>query len=90
MFMILIAHIVIALASVIFASFLLIKPSHAKFLANYSLIAATIASGTYLILSMHVNMLKTCMSGLTYLSLVAILTAVAQHRYTLAHQTIDK
>lgn len=83
--MILIAHIVIALSSVVFASVLLARPSRKKFLVNYGFIAATIATGTYLIATMHVNMLSTCASGLTYLGVVAILSVLAERR--LARQT---
>lgn len=78
--MILIAHIVIALSSVIFASLLLARPSRMKVNINYGFIAATIVTGTYLIVTMHVNMLSTCATGLTYLAVVAVLTALAQRR----------
>lgn len=84
--MILIAHIVIALASIVFASFLLLQPSRSKIVMNYTLIASTIASGTYLIITTHENMLGACLSGLAYLAVVITLTAVAHRK--LAHQTI--
>lgn len=79
-------HVVIALSSVIFASVLFARPSQAKVKINYGLIAATVASGTYLIATLHVNMLSTCLSGLTYLSIVAVLSVLAQRK--LAHQAV--
>lgn len=84
--MILILHIVIALSSLIFASVLLVRPSQTKLNINYGFIAATIASGTYLIVTMHVNMLSTCATGLTYLAVVAVLSALAQRK--LARQSL--
>lgn len=85
--MILILHIVIALSSLIFASVLLAHPSQTKLNINYGFIAATIATGTYLIVTMHVNMLSTCATGLTYLAVVAVLSALAQRK--LARQTTN-
>jgi hypothetical protein len=83
--MILLTHIIIALASVAFASYLLIRPSRGKFYVNYAFIAATLASGTYLVLSTGVAMLSACASGLAYLAVVAGLSAVTWRK--LAHQT---
>ncbi len=85
--MILIAHVVIALSSIIFASLALIRPNQAKMKINYGFIAATIATGTYLIATMHVNMLSTCATGLVYLAVVAVLSVLAQRK--LARQTAD-
>lgn len=78
--MILIVHIVIALSSVIFGSYALGRPSQKKLNTNYGFIAATIATGTYLIATMHVNMLSTCATGLAYLSIVTVLSILAQHK----------
>lgn len=85
--MILIAHIVIALSSIVFASLALVKPSRAKMNINYGFIAATITTGTYLIVTMHVNMLSTCATGLTYLAIVAVLSVLAQRK--LANQKVN-
>lgn len=82
--MILLIHIVIALSSVVFASGLLARPSKAKFYVNYGFIAATVASGTYLIITTGKNMLSACATGLVYLFIVAALTILAGRR--LAHQ----
>lgn len=78
--MILIAHIVIALSSIIFASVLLASPSRAKVFVNYGFITATIASGTYLIITTGANILSACATGLGYLAVVAVLTALAQRK----------
>lgn len=85
--MILIAHIVIALSSIIFASAALARPSWTKMNINYGFIAATIATGTYLIVTMHINMLSTCATGLAYLAIVAVLSALAHRK--LARQTTN-
>lgn len=84
--MILATHIIIAISSLVFASILLVSPSRIKFYINYGFIAAVIASGTYLIVATGTNILHTCLTGLTYLAIVAALTALAGHR--LASQPI--
>ncbi len=75
MLMALIIHIIIAVSSIIFAGVLLARPSKTKFSVNYGLVAATIASGTYLIVTTGTHMLSACASGLTYLGIVTVLLA---------------
>jgi hypothetical protein len=82
--MALLTHIIIALSSVAFASYLLARPSRNKFYANYALITATLVSGTYLVVSTGVPMLSACASGLAYLAVVLGLSAFAWRK--LAHQ----
>ncbi len=76
--MILLTHIIIALASVAWASITFFRPTHKKFIASYSLIAATVASGTALIIVDSSAMLHACVSGLIYVVLITIVTAAAQ------------
>lgn len=80
--MILITHILIALSSVAFATYLLFKPSQSKLIASYSLIAATLASGVYLTVLHPAHLAQTCLSGLAYISIVSIATIFARRRIT--------
>jgi hypothetical protein len=64
-------HILIALSSLVSTAYAFFSPSSAKLQASYALVAATFISGTYLVLTMHVNMLSTCATGLAYLALIA-------------------
>jgi len=82
--MILLTHILIAVASLISTTWLAFTPSKAKFYTSYALIGLTLASGTYLVISLHAPMLKTCLTGLVYLS-VAVGGVVVAH-YRLARQ----
>ena len=88
--MILITHILIALASVAFTAILFAAPSKRTFFINYLLIGLTIASGTALVVVGHSAMLKACESGLSYIVIVAALTAVARRRYAVKQTAEDR
>jgi uncharacterized membrane protein len=80
--MFLLTHILIACASIIFTTYLFIAPSKAKFTVNYSLIALTLISGTYLVVSTHANMLQSCVTGLVYVLAVTLGTIAARYKFT--------
>ncbi len=72
--MLILIHVIIALASVAVASLGIAKPSVKNLKANYGLIAATVASGTYLLVTTPGHMLEACIMGLAYTIAVSILT----------------
>jgi hypothetical protein len=77
--MILMLHIMIALASVAYTTYLFFRPSVSKVKISYGLVGLTVASGTYLVLTNSVHMLRTCTTGLLYIAGVS-LALVAVHR----------
>jgi hypothetical protein len=79
--MALIIHIIIALSSIAFTTLLFAAPSTLKFRVNYLLIGLTLATGTYLVASTNTAMLKACMSGLLYITLVTAGTLAARYKY---------
>lgn len=76
--MIILVHVVIALASVTLASFTFFKPTVKRLSASYGLIVATVASGTLLIFVNSADILRTCLSGLFYVTVVSLVT-IATH-----------
>lgn len=90
--MILLLHIAIALSSVAYTTYLYISPSDTKFKVSYGFVAATLASGTYLVVSTGGHLLRSCITGLVYLGIVSFGIRLARTRY--AHQfaprTTDK
>ncbi len=76
--MIVLLHVVIAVTSLVFASLLLFKPSKTKFHINYGLVSLTLASGTYLVVSTHANIISACITGLMYTFAVSFLSVLAQ------------
>lgn len=76
--MILLAHILIALASIGIATFTYFKPTTKRLAASYGFIVATVASGTALLIMNPSNLLHTCLSGLFYVTVVSIVT-IATH-----------
>jgi hypothetical protein len=73
-------HVVIAVSSVLYSSIVLLSPNEKKLKASYGLVAATVASGTYLIISMPSHLVSACFSGLTYLAVVMTLTLASHYR----------
>jgi hypothetical protein len=78
--MIVLLHVLSALTSMVYTTYLLFFPSKSRFYAAYGLVGLTLASGTYLVWSTHVPMLKACASGLTYLVAVSAAMVLARRR----------
>lgn len=87
--MILLIHIIIALSSIASTTYLAFSPSRGKFYASYVLIGLTLATGTYLVISLHAPMLKTCMTGLIYLG-VALAGVVVGYRRWASIKQLDR
>jgi hypothetical protein len=80
MIMLLLTHIAIALGSLAIAGIGLVRPSETTLKRTYVAIVATLASGTLLTVASHSPILQSCMTGLAYLSVVTVATAVAKYR----------
>ena len=78
--MIILIHVIIALTSIVVASFTFFNPSIKKLIVSYGLILATVGSGTFLILTASSNILKSCLVGLAYVTVVTIVTIAAHVR----------
>jgi len=80
----LIIHLICALSSIIITSLAVFSPTKSKLNLSSASVAATLATGTYLVVSTHSNLLSSCMTGLFYLSATG--AGIAAARYRLAHQ----
>ena len=80
--MILLFHIIIALSSVAYSTYLFFVPSKKKLYASYGLVGLTLASGTYLVVSTGAHILQSCLTGLVYIGVVS--TVIVGARYRLA------
>ncbi|MGH7237317.1 MAG: hypothetical protein ACREGF_02165 [Candidatus Saccharimonadales bacterium] len=65
-------HITVALASILYSTFLFIAPSKLKLYGAYSLVGLTIASGSFLVVNTHVRILQACITGLVYIATVSV------------------
>lgn len=86
--MILLLHIIIALASVAFAAYGFFIPSVLKLRISYGLIAATLASGTYLVWTTPSHMLQACMAGLFYTGVMIGATIAIRHKLITATEQV--
>lgn len=64
--MILPFHILIALASVGYTTFLYLKPTKGKLFTSYTLVGLTLTSGTYLVITNPAHLASACVTGLIY------------------------
>jgi hypothetical protein len=82
--MLLATHIIIALASLVYTTYVFFAPSEAKLKVSYAFVAATIGSGTLLVISMPAHLVSACYSGLTYLAIM--LVGILGVRYRLGQE----
>lgn len=88
--MVILIHVIIALASIGIASFVFLKPSVKRLMVSYLFILATVGSGTYLLISSPSNILKSCLVGLLYLTVVSIVTIASHVKLRkFAHEHLD-
>jgi len=73
-------HVLVAVASLVVATFNLVSPSKYKLRLVFGLSTLTVASGTALVVSDSAHILATCITGLIYISVIAATTAAAQYR----------
>jgi len=85
--MILIIHVLSALVSLAYTTYLFFRPSQRAFYVNYVLIATTLLSGTYLIWQTHTALLQACTTGLLYVGMVFGGTLVARRKFARAAAT---
>jgi len=78
--MVLLLHILIALSSIAAATVAFFYPSKNKLTISYALVAATIASGTYLVVINPAHLAQACTTGLIYLGAVSVAIASARHK----------
>jgi hypothetical protein len=83
--MIILIHVIVALASIVSTTVALLFPSLTKLKISYGLVASTFASGILLAVTQPSHLLSICMTGLTYLGCMTIGIVVAHAR--LAHAT---
>ena len=78
--MIILIHVIIALISIIIASFTFFKPTMKKLIVSYGFIFATIATGTYLLVTIPSHILQSCLTGIVYLTVISVATVAAHVR----------
>ncbi|MES2971778.1 MAG: hypothetical protein V4702_05650 [Patescibacteria group bacterium] len=83
--MLVLVHVIIALSSVAYTTYLFLRPSKSKLQISYGLVVATLASGTYLVFVTRNNILQACITGLIYVGAVSVGIVLAQRKLTSAN-----
>lgn len=60
-------HILSAVISIVFTTYLLFEPTKRLMAFHYALVAFTLASGTYLLFHAEGHLMETCIMGVAYL-----------------------
>jgi hypothetical protein len=84
--LLLIAHISIALSSLVVATLTAFIPSKFKVKLSGYMIGLTLLSGTILVVLTHQQILSSCETGLIYLALAMVGVIVGVRRLALEHQ----
>ena len=79
--MIILLHVLLAISSLAWTTYLYFRPSKLKFYPSYGLVAATLASGTYLVISTHSPLLSSCTTGLIYTGIVTTQLIAANNKF---------
>ena len=86
--MLVLLHVSIAIASLIYTGYVFLSPSKSKIYGAYGLIAATLISGLALVFVTHAPLLSACLTGLFYLGVVST-GIVAAHKKIAKESAID-
>lgn len=76
--MILMLHVFIALLGIVVATAAYLRPTTGKINAAYGLVAATLASGAYLVAATSASAMHMCVTGVAYLVGVGALALAAR------------
>ena len=76
--MIVLLHVIVALISIIVAGYMYARPSRKGLLVSYGMMAATLGSGLYLVVSAPAHMIEACLMGVAYLVVVSTMTVAAR------------
>lgn len=85
--MITLTHVLIALSSVGFTTFLYFFPTKSRLIFSNILIGTTIFSGTILVISKPASMIQACRTGLVYIAVMSFATVLVRNK--LARQNIN-
>jgi len=84
-------HIIVAVASIIFTSLAYVVLSRRALMGAYVTAGATLTSGIALVVISPSTMLHVCIAGITYLAIVSLGIALARGRIRhLATETVRK
>lgn len=87
--MILLIHVIIALASILYTGYVYLSPSKNKLAVSYALVGLTVLTGTALVFQNQAYLLQACISGLLFLGAEFLAIAMARRKLAAATLKID-
>jgi predicted tellurium resistance membrane protein TerC len=86
----LLLHIIIALAGIVFAAHMCISPSDNKIKVTYGLTGLTVATGTWLVIAHPAHLMQSCLMGLAFLGFTFACIAIGRRKLASVENHIDK
>ena len=86
----LILHIALAILSVLFSSLMYFSPSKNRITASYAMLVGVALSGTFLVVTSHVQILKTCLVGLSFVGFTALAIYLSSKKLAFGFVKIKK
>lgn len=86
--MIIFTHVVIALVTIVLTLVTYVKPTSRRLKMSYTGITLTVVSGSYLAFSLQSNLLRTCVTGLVFVTFTSILTYSSRNKLEYAENKI--
>lgn len=81
-FVMIVIHVLLAVASLGLASYNFFKSSNTKLNVSYGLAVGTLASGVSLIFINNASVLRTCMTGVIFFAVVTVLNELTRKKLT--------
>lgn len=85
--MLIVPHVLLALGAIALSIFANIRPSSNKLRSSYGLAVGTLASGILLIIVNSADILRTCLTGITFFGAVTILNELARKKVQISNKT---
>jgi hypothetical protein len=80
MHMLLLTHVIIAISSIMYTAYLLVRTSKKRLQASYILCGLTLITGTALVWTSHSPLVPACVSGLVYFGFISSVVIAARKK----------
>ena len=74
-------HVLIALSSIVYSGYVYLHPTKARFNISYALVAATLVTGTGLVVANPSHMVSACFTGIVYLVFMTVGSVSAHKKF---------
>jgi len=74
-------HVLIALSSIVYTGYVYLYPTKKRFNISYAFVAATLITGTGLVIANPSHMVSACFTGIVYLAFITVGLVTAHKKF---------